>query len=369
MSLVEVHVSNSQENYKIWISQDALNNFKNQFNWEKYSSIVVITDTLISDKLMDKFKQKMSGVDFKTIVVDSGESNKNIQTWSFILQKMIEFKCDRHSLVLNFGGGVVGDIGGFAASTFMRGVDFIQIPTTLLAQVDASVGGKLGLDFSGLKNSVGVFNQPQAVVIDLDFLDTLPEREFLSGKAEILKYGLIADREFFSELKKVDWSDKVELEKIIHKSCQIKADIVETDTKELGLRKILNFGHTIGHALESLCLEYGDDYLLHGEAVALGMVAEGHLSVLDGRLDHTDFLSLESGVSLNGLQTRFDLSKYSKNIEVEEFIHLLLERMSGDKKNVRGKVKWVLLDSIGKAGHDFEADEINIIESLNYILK
>ncbi len=207
------------------------------------------------------------------IKIKSGESQKNLETCQKIWQAMTDNELDRHSIVINLGGGVIGDMGGFCASTYKRGIDFIQIPTTLLSQVDASVGGKLGIDFQGLKNHIGVFQIPNAVLIDADFLKTLSYNELRSGFAEVIKHCLIMDGKKWDEIRRKDFEEQ-ELEDLIAHSVNIKQHIVEADPTEKGLRKILNFGHTLGHAIETYFLGKPKLHLLHGEAIAAGMICE-----------------------------------------------------------------------------------------------
>ncbi|MEQ8926380.1 MAG: 3-dehydroquinate synthase family protein, partial [Fulvivirga sp.] len=214
--------------------------------------------------------------DFVLIRINSGEVHKNLATCQFIWETLTDHGFDRQGLLLNLGGGVIGDMGGFCASTYKRGIRFVNIPTTLLAQVDASVGGKLGIDFNRFKNHIGIFAEPEAVIIDPFFLETLPANELRSGFAEVIKHHLIRDLDGWKQLSQSKMETLNWLEVIKH-SVEIKNDIVIKDPKESGVRKILNFGHTIGHALESHYLN-SDEPLLHGEAIALGMICESHIS-------------------------------------------------------------------------------------------
>jgi 3-dehydroquinate synthase len=239
--------------YNVYIGSGLTGDIPELLQTKNYSKIIVVTDTNLPQKYLK---------DFEKIIIPSGEKSKTIETVQIIWKEMLRLKADRKSLVLNFGGGVIGDMGGFAASCYMRGVKFVQIPTTLLSAVDASVGGKVGIDFAGVKNLIGSFNQPEAVIIDTDTFKTLPDREFVSGFGEIIKHGLISDTDYFNTVtskKPRDFSEE-ELTDIIAKSCEIKAGIISSDEKESGNRKLLNFGHTIGHALESLSLD-SDNYL------------------------------------------------------------------------------------------------------------
>jgi 3-dehydroquinate synthase len=305
----------------------------------------------------------------KIICIAAGEAHKNIDTCLLIWQQLTDFQFDRKSLLINLGGGVIGDMGGFCAATYKRGIDFIQIPTTLLAQVDASVGGKLGIDFQGLKNHIGLFALPLAVCIDTNFLKTLSIRELRSGFAEILKHCLIADAQmwqvlvakiventkpffgegklhsspplsYFEELQKLqvfDWQQLVE------HSVAIKSQIAEADPKEKGLRKTLNFGHTIGHAIESYFLQTPTP-LLHGEAVAWGMVAEAKFSVNLQSLSQEKFEEIEKIIGLLYEKPRIALENG------QEIIALALQ----DKKNSQNKILSCALQNIGNCVYDKE---------------
>ena len=287
------------------------------------------------------------------IKVKSGEINKNLETVSHIWQQMSELQMDRKSLLINLGGGVVCDLGGFCASTYMRGIKFIQIPTTLLSQVDASVGGKTGFDFNGVKNLIGTFTEPEMVLIDSNTLTTLPKREYVSGLAEVIKYGIIYDVEFFEYLK----NGNIDNDYIIKKSCEIKEKVVLEDFKEGGLRKILNFGHTIGHSIESLSLET-KNLLLHGEAVAIGMIAESYIAKEIGNLTNEEYELIKNVIKQYDLPVVY-------NSDLEEIFLMLFK----DKKNTSGKIKWVLPNGIGKCVYDVEVDNDIVKMAIRSILK
>lgn len=305
---------------------------------DRYSSIFILTDNNTQEHclplLQDAFPAAIH------LHIPAGEKEKNIETCSYLWQEMLMHNADRQALLINLGGGVIGDMGGFVAGTYKRGINFIQIPTTLLSMVDASVGGKLGIDHHGLKNVVGLFRQPQAVLIYPEFLKTLPERELFSGYAEVLKHGLIADAAYWNEtaagLPDADkWSD------IIRRSVMIKQEVVEDDPLENGRRKILNFGHTVGHALETWSLLHDEDPLLHGEAIARGMVIEAALSrELTG-------LSTEEEHHITTAMMRFFPEKKSA-ANATELLHLMMN----DKKNTKGEIRFSLLGSIGHCRWD-----------------
>ncbi len=240
-----------------------------------YSKVVVLTDVNTREHCLPLIQGALPS-EALHITVPAGEQHKTLETCSTIWTAMTEAVLDRQALVINLGGGVIGDMGGFCASVYKRGVPFLTIPTTLLSQVDASVGGKLGIDFMGFKNHLGVFQLPEIVLIAPAFLDTLPQRELRSGYAEVIKHGLIRDLAFFRSLPSSNW-EKQDWSRVIRHSVSIKKAVVEVDPKEAGLRKILNFGHSIGHAVESFHLTSSNP-LLHGEAIAMGMIAEGFLS-------------------------------------------------------------------------------------------
>lgn len=268
---------------------------------------------------------------------------------------MLDFSADRKAIVLNLGGGVIGDMGGFCGSTFKRGMDFVQIPTTLLSQVDASVGGKLGIDFQGVKNAIGVFNDPKAVFIDPFFLQTLSLRERKSGFAEIIKHALIADAPQFDELLKINDLEQADWQKIIPQSLKIKQNIVQQDPFEKNVRKALNFGHTIGHAVESFFLETNEP-LLHGEAIAIGMICEAFLSNKKNKLSEKDLQII----------TDFMLKIYGKiNIPSDAFA-FLIKIMQQDKKNESDAINFTFLKDLGQFEINHSASEKEILESIDF---
>jgi 3-dehydroquinate synthase len=273
------------------------------------------------------------------IEVESGEHNKNIEVCIELWKTLGEYKANRRSVLINLGGGVIGDMGGFVASTFKRGIEFINIPTTLLSQVDASVGGKTGIDLNNLKNEIGVFNNPSLVIVYPNFLKSLNKKEYLSGYAEIIKHALIADASYWKKVVKTELSDEVEIANLIKRSIEIKHHVVKNDPLEKGLRKTLNFGHTIGHALESFFLEKNETTLLHGEAVAAGMICESYLSFKKNKLSHTELDEI----------TSFIMSLYKQVFFKKEEEIRLIELMQHDKKNEDSNIIFSLLSKIGKS--------------------
>jgi len=358
-SMIRLDLKLPESSYPLFIGEGAVRELPSFLKERNYSSVVILTDTNVGP-LIVPMVQKHMPQPVAVITVPAGESHKSVETLAAVWTHLQEKGTDRKSLLLNVGGGVIGDLGGFAASTYMRGIDFVQVPTSLLAQVDASVGGKTGIDHNDVKNLVGTFTQPKAVVIDINFLRTLPSREYISGFAEIIKHGIIADPESF-ELASVksprDFSGE-ELTKLIHLSCSTKARIVEKDEIESGLRKLLNFGHTAGHAIESLALGTTTP-LTHGEAVSIGMVIEAKLSQLLGKLHSKDFKRIEDGLIRASLPTR-----YEGAAPKEEIWRLI----RSDKKSTKGEIAWALPTAIGHAEPEVIAPENLVTEALKFAL-
>ena len=303
---------------------------------------------------------RVAGLDvegFVKIVIPAGEQHKNLKTVEYIWSQLVENKADRKLLLINLGGGMLTDIGGFAASCYQRGIDFINVPTTLLAMIDAAVGGKTGIDFQGLKNQIGLFSQPLAVLILEDFLATLPKRELQSGLAEIIKYGFIVDKSFLEASLTENAANPID-SAFVRKAIEAKDVITRSDANEQGLRKILNFGHTVGHALETYLIGRGGD-IRHGEAVALGMIPALYLSEKYCHLDHKWTLYYKSLYAKNF--NRFDLS----GIAAED----LLEIMRHDKKNEGGDIRFVLIEELGKPVYDVVVDLKYILDSVNYLIE
>jgi len=294
---------------------------------------------------------------YSLVTITSGEEHKTLATCEKIWGAMAASKVDRHGLVINLGGGVIGDMGGFVASTYMRGLDFIQIPTTLLSQVDASVGGKLGVDFNGLKNFIGLFQNPRAVLVDPNFIDTLTPEDHRSGFAEMIKHAMIRDKNIWDRLTALDsWSDMDRMTEI-YESIKIKKDVVTEDPREGGLRKILNFGHTIGHAIETLSFSTSRPYL-HGEAIGLGMAAEAILSVASCGLPKEDATRILS--YLNTVYDGLDLSILSRYDEIIELMH-------SDKKNKGGQIRFSLLKDIGNCTWDISVGHEDIKKAIGQV--
>lgn len=336
-------------------SANLTNTLKEWLSKQNYSKIFILCDENTS-------KHCLTALEFlwnKAFVfkIPSGEAYKNIETAQQIWSAMTAQKFDRNALLINLGGGVIGDLGGFCAATYKRGIDFIQIPTTLLAQVDASVGGKVGIDFEGYKNQIGVFSLPKAVFIDTIFLETLPERELRAGFAEIIKHCLIADKEMWNEISTLPWK-KQDWDTLVQHSVGYKKIIVEKDFQEKNVRKLLNFGHTVGHALESHFLEQ-KEALLHGEAVAWGMIAESFIAVQKGFIEKEDLDEIQDYIAGQFADSKIFLS----DKDVEEITQLALQ----DKKNQSGEIRCTLLSEIGRGIIDVPVAEHELQEALFYL--
>lgn len=356
----EIYINTLSASYPIYFSNnfdDILKPLKKYFL--SHRKICIITDSNV-DLFYGQALVKIISSNYQEVfkfIFPEGETNKNLNTVQDIYKFFVEKHLDRNSLVLALGGGVTGDMAGFVAATYMRGIPFIQIPTTLLSQVDSSVGGKVGVDFFQNKNMIGAFYQPSFVYINLDTLKTLPKRQLSSGMGEVIKHGLILDEDYFSFIEPsfdlVYQFRKEVLEKIIKRSCELKGSIVSQDEKESGLREILNFGHTLGHAVETLL----NFKLYHGECVSIGMVGAAYLSYMNHFISRNDLdriekvlLSYDLPIRVNGLN--------NKDIYNQMFL---------DKKTKNNKINFVLLSSVGKA---FRAEKISteqINAAISYI--
>ena len=323
------------DNYSIWLGENSLS----KLDISGYSKVAILVDENTKRNCLPKLPQLENSI---IIEVTSGEINKSISSCNYIWEQLSEHNFDRNSLLINLGGGVIGDMGGFCASTYKRGIDFIQIPTTLLAMVDASVGGKLGVDFNGLKNQIGLFNNPESVLIFPEFLETLPENQLKSGYAEVVKHALISDNNLWEKIISVPFNE-MNWEKIIETSINIKNKIVLSDPYEKGERKKLNFGHTFGHAIESYYLEKGTP-ILHGEAVLMGILLEVEISLVSQEQNNEIKNYILSNFSLPFTPKKSDLLPFLMN----------------DKKNKVGKINFSLLTKIGTCNIDnlFSADEL-----------
>jgi 3-dehydroquinate synthase len=336
-----VSVGLAGRSYEILIGPDLLRRAAEFIAPLAPTHIALVTSATVNDLYAERVRNALSGLGpLMTIVLPDGEAHKNWSSVSKILDALVEGGADRKSLVVALGGGVVGDVAGFAASIFMRGIRFVQMPTTLLAQVDSSVGGKTGINHERGKNLIGAFHQPQVVISDTSTLKTLPSRELSAGLAEILKHGLLADCKYFEQvvhdLPALRACAPDALGRAIAGSCEIKAGIVTRDERETGERALLNLGHTFGHAIEAMT---GYTRWLHGEAVGCGLVLAADLSVRVGLLERAAIGPIETAVQAAGLPARIE------GLSLERAI----ESMRGDKKSEAGAIRFILLEHIGRA--------------------
>ncbi|MBR4641486.1 MAG: 3-dehydroquinate synthase [Selenomonadaceae bacterium] len=324
--MIEVLVDLGAKNYKIFIGENILSGVE---NFVTGKALLVTQKNIPCEKIFP----------YEVALIPDGETSKSLQEAEKIFTRAIECGLDRKSFVIALGGGVVGDLAGFVAATFMRGINLIQIPTTLLAQVDSSVGGKTAVNHALGKNLIGAFHQPRAVFIDLKFLETLPEREIKSGLGEVVKYGVISDEKFFTYLEdnaeKILQRDLKILAHVVKRSCEIKAEVVAADEKESGLRRILNFGHTMAHAIEE---ETAYKKFRHGEAVAVGMIAAAQISCELGKTSSEKVLRLER------LIKRFGMVTNCAGLDADKLYNVTFR----DKKTVGGVVNWVLMKNFGE---------------------
>lgn len=334
---------------------EKLNSFITDSN---FSKIFVLVDSNTHKYCLPYFLSNITtSANFEIIEIESGEIHKTIDTCVGVWNALSELDADRKSLIINVGGGVVTDLGGFVASTFRRGIKYINVPTTLLAMVDASVGGKTGVDLGTLKNQIGVVNFSEMVLVDSHFLDSLPQNEMRSGLAEMLKHGLIHSETYWNDLNNLNALTLDDLEKLIHESIVIKNNIVSIDPNENGLRKTLNYGHTLGHAIESFCLENENKTtLLHGEAIVIGMILATYLSYELVGFPENKLHDIKNAL----------IKLYGKtNFNTDE-INAIIELMKFDKKNSHGNINFVLLEDIGKAKIDQTVPNELIHKSFNY---
>jgi len=326
--IIPIDIKNKESlNYNIYI--DKLDTI------ELDTKVAVVTNPTVASLHLQTLLDKIKAPSIEVIELPDGEEYKTMESILTILERLFEAKFDRKSTLIALGGGVIGDMTGFAASIYQRGINFIQVPTTLLAQVDASVGGKTGVNNKYGKNLIGAFYQPKAVYIDPSFLETLPKREFAAGVAEAIKMAVMFDKEMFDFIKQNPLSKQDNLVEMIAKSVQLKADVVNLDEKESGIRAVLNYGHTFGHVVENLTnyKEY-----LHGEAVAIGMVMANELAVLLGLLSQKEAEEIKELLEKNSLPTTFAID------DVEEFY----EHFYLDKKSAKGEIAFILPN--GKIG-------------------
>lgn len=339
--MTNLTVALGERSYPIYISEGLLDDPSLIRQHIQGNSAVVVSNTTVAPLYLESVQSALGGLRHDAIILPDGEAYKTLDSLNQIYTRLLEARFDRNTTLIALGGGVIGDITGYAAASYQRGVPFIQIPTTLLSQVDSSVGGKTGVNHPLGKNMIGAFYQPQAVIIDISTLSTLPDRELSAGIAEVIKYGILGDAEFFSWLEqnidKLLSRDAETLSYAIARSCQDKADIVAADEREKGQRALLNLGHTFGHAIET-GMGYG--VWLHGEAVACGMVMAAQLSHSLGWIDQGSVERIRTLIKRANLPT-----SPPEEITTEQFMDL----MAVDKKVIDGQLRLVLLNSIGKA--------------------
>ncbi len=341
--------------YPVHFHEESYKELSNLIEEKNYSKLFILVDENTFENCYPKFIPNLeTDKTIEVIEIESGEINKNLDTCIGVWNAITELGGDRKSLLITLGGGVITDLGGFVASCFKRGIDFVNIPTTLLSMVDASVGGKTGVDLGVLKNQIGLFANPEMVIVDTDYLTTVTEREIKSGTAEIIKYGLTYDVKLFNEIKD---NKNLNINDLIFRSVEIKNEVVLQDPKEQNLRKILNFGHTLGHAIESFYLESEDkENLTHGEAIAIGMVCESYMSYKLLNFPKEKVNDVKAVV----------LSTYNRTNLIKEDFSTIMELLKHDKKNVNGQVNFVLLNDYEDFKIDCKVQEDLIIESMEY---
>lgn len=342
-------------NYSVYFDSKGYETLTEMLKPSHYSKIFILVDENTSQYCLPHLLNHLATeIEIEIIELEVGEIHKNIATCTEVWGALSDLGGDRKSILINLGGGVISDLGGFVACTFKRGIDFINIPTTLLSMVDASIGGKNGVDLGNLKNQIGIIREPKAVIVDTQFLSTLPQNEMRSGLAEMLKHGLIFDKKYWDKFKDLKSLNTDNLNELIHQSIEIKNEIVCEDLTENGIRKSLNFGHTLGHAIESYFLENDSKTsLLHGEAIAVGMILESFISREKELLTNEEYQEIK--YIINDIFERVEFSQ----IDIEKIIELLIF----DKKNEFGKVQFALLDGIGKIKINQESDNVLIYKA------
>jgi 3-dehydroquinate synthase len=345
-------------NYLIHFNTTCYLELNKHIKTSKYSKIFVLVDQNTHEYCLPKFLSNLeTHLEIEIIEIEAGEINKNIETCSGVWNVLSELEADRKSLMINLGGGVVTDLGGFVASTFKRGISYIQVPTTLLAMVDASIGGKTGVDLGRLKNQIGVINTGEMVLVDTSFLDTLPENQMRSGLAEMLKHGLIYSKDYWNKFKSLEKLHTDDLNELIYESIEIKNGIVEKDPFENNLRKTLNYGHTLGHAIESFYLsDTSKTPLLHGEAIAIGIILATYISTELAGFSKDDCNNIKDTI----------LSVFGQPKISDEDILPIIELLKFDKKNEHGKINFVLLEAFGKPKINCQVENNLIFEAFKY---
>ena len=344
--------------YPIYFEEKAYIELASYIKNRGYSSIFILVDENTFEHCYPRFIRLLkTDRPIEIIQIDAGEIYKNLETCIGVWNAMTELGADRKSLLITLGGGVITDLGGFVASTFKRGIEFVNIPTTLLSMVDASVGGKTGVDLGVLKNQIGVFANPELIIIDPEYLHTVTPREIRSGTAEIIKYGMTHDIRLFNEIKD---NPNLNIIDLIHRSIEIKNNVVLEDPKEKNVRKVLNWGHTIGHGIESYFLDSETkENLTHGEAIAIGMVCEAYISSKILNFPEEHVYQIKSAIT----------SIYGKTAIEKDDINSIINLMKHDKKNVGGQINFILLENYEKFKIDCNVSNSLIIESIQFYIK
>ena len=351
-----VKVDLADRSYTVYIGSGLLGKAHPALDTGSSSTVLIVSNETVAPLYMDSLANSLQGTDVHRLVLPDGETYKTSEYWSQIIDKLIEIRATRDTTLITLGGGVIGDMGGFAAASYMRGINFIQVPTSLLAQVDASVGGKTGFNHPRGKNLIGAFHQPGAVLVDIDTLRSLPAREFSAGLAEVVKIAAVRDEEFLGWLENngtaIMAREPGAITSMIRRSIANKADIVAEDEREAGVRALLNFGHSFAHALETLT---GYQQYLHGEAVAIGMMVASRLSELRGLCD------AGFSVRLGNLLQSFDLPlTIPGDLETDD----ILETMKLDKKVIAGSTRLILVRSAGQGFIDSTSDRQQIVTAI-----
>lgn len=346
--------------YHVHFESKGFTSLRNFIKSKDYSQAFILCDENLEKLWMDKIiklipQKKFGGA----MVMPAGEEHKTITSCKQVWDTLLHFGADRHALLINLGGGVISDLGGFCASVYKRGISFINIPTTLLAMADASVGGKNGIDYQNIKNTIGTITQPNGIFVQQEFLSTLPENQIISGLAEIIKMGIIADKNLFDKIKLINTVSPKTIMPVLHRAVELKNKIVTKDPLEKNIRKILNFGHTIGHAIESYYMNGGKSALLHGEAIYFGMLAESILAM------ELKLITLHQTEEIEQCIRKF----YSIPTLKKKDIPKLIELMRQDKKNQNGKIGFALPSRIGLCKFDVFANEKQIASVLNLFVQ
>jgi len=351
-----VNVSLAERSYPVYIGSGLLGSMHPAFDVANEGTVLIVSNDKVAPLYLQSLLDSLPGNDIHQLVLADGETYKTLESWSRIIDKLVEIRATRDATVLTLGGGVIGDMGGYAAASYMRGINFVQIPTSLLAQVDASVGGKTGFNHPKGKNLIGAFHQPASVLIDIDTLDTLPEREFSAGLAEVVKIAAVRDAEFLDWLEDnsaaIMARESEVITGMISRSIKNKAAVVAEDEREAGVRALLNFGHSFAHAIETLT---NYDTYLHGEAVAIGMMVASRLSEI------RNFCEPGFSDRLGRLMTTFALPlEVPKNLHPKD----IMETMKLDKKVIAGLARLILVRQAGHGFIDSSSDKLHIIEAI-----